>query len=300
LKIIYGDEEDNIENENFSIFTKLYKLGELRHHYEKGYLLAHHIVSSTNKNLLKYIILNYMNELSTYLTKPYIYNNVGFVICQSGTQSLLHVSAQNNEDNYLVLEKYIEDSFDSIGISAKSYLMNKNKESFVSRINKIIQDKYQVKIDTDKIIKDTYVNDELKNIFIGLLNNKTKVAPNSMHKAGIVLDRDNIYIRQFIDDLNLKYELELHDKIFNIYAFTAEYSPDTNNNLNIHKDDSIITINWNLELSDDIEGTELIIPSQNLLITPKKDQLLIHHGKIEHQVKERVRGMRKNLIVWLK
>jgi hypothetical protein len=133
-----------------------------------------------------------------------------------------------------------------------------------------------------------------------MISKKTKIPPNSMHKSGVIFDKGDIYIKKFIDILNLKYDLQLEDKIFNIYAFTAEYSEDSNNDLEPHKDDSIITINWNLELSDDIDGTNLEMRSKNLLILPAMNQLLIHHGKIEHQVTKRIRGFRKNLIIWLK
>jgi hypothetical protein len=298
MHIIYG--VTSSKSDDFNTFTTIYKIRDIRYHHEKGFLLSHHIITSGNELLIKHIILNYCNELSTYLTKPYIYNNIGFVICQSGKQSILHISAQNNVEIYLKLQSHIKDTCDSIGMYAKDYFEKKNDQLFISRINKIIQTKYQISFDTEKFIKDTLINEELKNIFNQMISKKTKIPPNSMHKSGVIFDKGDIYIKKFIDILNLKYDLQLEDKIFNIYAFTAEYSEDSNNDLEPHKDDSIITINWNLELSDDIDGTNLEMRSKNLLILPAMNQLLIHHGKIEHQVTKRIRGFRKNLIIWLK
>jgi hypothetical protein len=298
LEIIYNEDEEK-EDINYSIFTKLYKLSEIRFHYEKGFLLAHHIVSSTNKKLLRFLIITYNNELKLYLTKPYIFNNSGFIICQTDEQSILHVSAQNNNENYLKILHHVEDTSDSLGYYAKDILDNRNNSMFLSNVNKRILNKYQIKYDTDMILDNIYINNELKNIFINKINHSDR-PPNSMHKSGYLFDKEDKDIQNFIEIISEQYNLLIHGKQYNIYAFIVEYSKDFNNYLDMHKDDSIITINWNLEVSDDIEGTDLIIPFKNLTICPKENRLLIHHGKIEHQVTKLTNGSRKNLIIWLK
>jgi len=292
LEIIYNEDED------FNIFIKLYKLNEIRFYYEKGFLLSHHIVSSTNNNLLKYLIINHNNELHSYLTKTHIFNNQGFVICQIENQTILHVSAQNNKDYYLKLLKHMKDTPDSLGYYANEIFENRNNSKFLSNINKKILNQYQIKFNME-IIDDIFNNDELKDILLNKIN-KNHISPNSMHKYGHVFDKEDKDIKFFIENLNQKYNLLLENKQFNIHAFVVEYSKNFNNYLDMHMDDSIITINWNLEVSNDIDGTDLIIPYNNLTITPKKNRLLIHHGKIEHKVTKLIHGSRKNLIIWLK
>lgn len=293
LEIIYNEDED------YDIFIKLYKVKEIRFHYEKGFLLAHHIVSSTNNNLLKYLMINHHNELNSYLTKTYIFNNQGFVICQTEDQTILHVSAQFNNDIYVKILNHVKDTPDSLGYFAKDILENRNNAMFISNINKRILNQYQIKFNTEKIIDDIFIDNEMRNVFVNKMK-QNQTAPNSMHKFGYVFDKEDQDIKKFVEKLDKNYNLLLEGKKFNIHAFIVEYSKDFNNYLDMHKDDSIITINWNLEVSDDIDGTDLIVPFNNLTFFPKKNRLLIHHGKIEHQVTKLKNGSRKNLIIWLK
>lgn len=299
LKMIYSlnDEEDKA-NEEIMLLFDLMKIKDINYYHNKGYLLAHHIISSGNNNLIKKFIITFFDKLNSFLTETYIFNNTSFKIYIPSGQNLKHIAAQNNPEIYNKL-KIIHEIEDECGYFPKDYYINRNNVDFLNSINKKISLKYEINFDIDKLYIDIYQNEEIKNNIIKEIRSHDKIKPNSMHKTGVILENSK-NIKNLLEKLNSKFNLNLDFKVYNIYAFTAEYSDGTNNYLDAHKDNSIITINWNLEISDDIEGTNLAIPSMEKIITPKKDQLIIHHGKLEHQVTERVNGSRTNLIIWLK
>ena len=305
LKIIYSLEDtdtntntDIDSDKEIMILFDIMKIKDINYYHNKGYLLAHHIISSGNNTLIKKFILTFFDKLNSFLTKTYIFNNTSFKIYIPSRQNLKHIAAQNNPEIFNKL-KIIHEIEDECGNFPTDYYNNRNNISFLNSINKYISSKYEISYDINKLYIDIFENEELKNNIIEEIKSQDKIKPNSMHKTGVILENSK-YIKKLIDILNIKYDLNLDLKVYNIYAFTAEYSDGTNNYLDMHKDNSIITINWNLEASDDIEGTNLVIPSMDKIITPKKNQLIIHHGKLEHQVTERVNGSRTNLIIWLK
>jgi hypothetical protein len=268
--------------------------------YVKGYCLAHHIICSKNKKLINYFLLN-TNLDHPFYTKSYFINSCNLKIPIVGNQSLLHIAVQNDIDVYHKLKNNINDSKDELGYYAYQYVENKNDINFNNKIIKLMKEKYVINFDIDKIIEEIYVNDELEENILQLLNSKEtlSIKPNSMHNYGHVVKNNKIIV-ELLNSLNEKYHLNLDNKIFDIYAFTAEYDTDTNQNLDLHKDNSIITINWCLECSDDLEGTDIHYPTVNKIVKFNKNKICIHHGKLAHFVDNRINGKRKNLIIWIK
>lgn len=290
--IIYSYDNDNIND-----FWKLFNIKEIQFYVKKGLMLAHHIISADNKILIKYLMIEKREFLNKYLTLPYIINDNLIRFSIPGNQTLLHISAQFNKNMYLKLKNIIEDSEDSIGKKALEY--NNNNYKFFHEVNELVRKIHGINYNSENIVIEEYVDNSMKDKIIKLLDNKKYLLPNSMHKTGKYIANDDKIIKQFINDLDNKYNLNLKDKSYNIYSFTAEYGNNKNNNLDDHKDSSIITINWNLEISDDIDGTDLIFTDKEIIVKPKKDQLIIHYGKINHKVSERKNGNRTNLIIWL-
>jgi len=163
-----------------------------------------------------------------------------------------------------------------------------------------MHEKYEVSIDVNSFVCAEYKNDQLKQQFLDLLAASSYTRPNSMHRTGRIIDSSAPPLLALLADLNTKFSLALDGKVYQVYAFTAQYEDGSNNYLDMHADNSIITINWNLSLSSDLDGTDLLIPGLDKVVKPKENQLLIHHGKQRHQVTERKKGSRCNLIIWLK
>lgn len=301
VKIIYSATEDDndLNNEQIIDLFEIMKIKDVSFHHNKGYQLAHHIISSCNDNLIKKFIRTFFDKLNSYQTSTHILNNTSFKIYIPSGQNLKHIAAQNNQEVYSKLN-IISESPDECGFYPSDYFKNRNNLEFVRQVNKIISEKHEISFDINNLIVDVFENSDLKKNIINEILSQNRIQPNSMHKTGVILDKNSKNLKEFIKEVNSKFDLKLDEKSYSIYAFTAEYSNCTNNYLDKHKDSSIITINWNLEVSIDIEGTELLIPSMDKIIKAKKDQLIIHHGMLEHQVNPRVLGSRLNLIVWLK
>jgi len=301
MKIIYSlNEEDSEEvTEQILELFNIMKINDINYYHSKGYLLSHHIISSGNSILIKKFLGNFYDKLNSFKTTTYIMNNTTFKIYIPSGQNLKHIAAQNNPELYPKL-KIISEIEDECGYYPIDYFNNRNNLEFIKNINRKISDKYEISFDINNIYIENFENDLIKNNLIEEIKFYDKIQPNSMHKTGVILDKKSKNVKEFVNLLDDKFNLKLDKKVYDIYAFTAEYSDCTNNYLDMHKDNSIITINWNLEVSDNIEGTDLVIPSMEKIITPKKNQLIIHHGKLDHQVMPRNSGSRKNLIIWLK
>lgn len=297
-RMIY-DSDGDIEKMN-TIF-KLLSIGDIMNYHYKGYLLAHHIMCSRNDQLVKKLFVSHYDKLADLKTSAYILNTTCCKISTPKDQTLLHVAATNNHDLYLKLQKskIICDTPDEFGFFAKDYSDNRNNISFLSNVNKLMFDKYGVSYDIDRIIIDEYSNDVLKSKILEYLSSVELTKPNSMHDRGVILSGQD-FTHELVANLNEIFQLNLENKLYEIYAFTAEYAYGTNKKLDLHKDNSLITINWNLDISPDLKGTDVVFPSFDNIVTHKKDSLLIHHGKIDHQVTELVSGFRKNLVIWIK
>jgi hypothetical protein len=271
---------------------------DLQYYHKKGYLLAHHVIQSFNDDLISKFINQNLNKLNTYLTKNYILNTNGFKIVIVENQSILHIAAFNNIELYFKLKTLMLDTPDYLGYFAEDYFQNRNQHVFLSKINNIILSKFGVHFEPNNMIVDNYDNIFIKNDLLKFIKESNVIKPNSMHNYGHNLN-DLSIIKKLINLLNNRYSLNLDDKIYQISAFTAEYGNNTNNNLDLHKDNSTITINWNLEIDPDIQGSELVFPTLNKEIKINNSMLIIHHGKIEHYVKPLIKGNRINLIIWI-
>ena len=296
--MIYSLDEDEPDIDQIIIIISLLRISEIRYYHKKGYLLAHHIVMSDNKFLLKKFIQDNFGKMNNLLTKNHIFNTNGVKIMVPENQSMLHISA-SKPDVYKILKNIIEDTPDILGYYAKDYLENRNDVNFLTKINNLMVKNYGVHWLIDNFIIDKYHNDTIKNEILEHIKKSNKIKPNSMHKYGHNLTNLEC-IKNLVKKLNEKFNLSLENKIYEIYAFTAEYGLETNNKLDLHKDNSLITINWNLEIDEHLEGTEIVFPSINKEIQMEKSMINIHHGKLDHYVKPLISGSRLNLIIWIK
>lgn len=294
--LIYSIEESDIET--ILKIINILNGHEVSFYHKKGYLLAHHIITSGNSSLIDNFIKYNTRNLSTLLTSNYIFNTNGIKIVIPGNQSLLHISA-NNLEIYEKIKKVCADTPDILDYYAKDYLENHNNIKFLTTITEKMLKTYGVFFQLDYLIVDTYNNIDLQNKLLDIIRNSKQIKPNSMHKYGHVLNNLSC-ISDLVLKLNEIYKLGLTNKVYEISAFTAEYGSNTNNNLKLHKDNSIITINWNLELDSELIGTDIVFPSLDKSIKIKKSSLIIHHGKLEHYVEPLVSGSRINLIIWIK
>ncbi len=295
---IYLIEEDDDESINYIL--KMLKITDIVEYSVGGFQIPHHIICSQNNTLIKNFIKQNIFNLNIYKTSNHFLTSSSFIKTSvPGNQTLLHVSAQSNKEVYLKLRNVIKDSPDDIGFFAKDYYEYNNVDLIV-KINKLMQEKYGINYNFENIIDDELNDENIKHKIIQLISKKQLVRPNSMHEYGIILE-DEPVINELIQMCNKKFNLGLENKIYQTYVFTAEYHKDTNKKLDIHKDSSTITINWNLEVSDDLIGTELVFPYfNNKTIRSKQNQILIHHGMIDHYVTQLESGYRKNLIIWIR
>lgn len=272
---------------------------EISKFHKKGYLLAHHIVEANNKTLLKYFVKKNIGKLETFLTQNYIFNTNGIKISIPSNQTMLHISASNsNLEIYNRLRKVIPDTPDILDLYAEDYLKNKNNLDFLKKNNNKMLNNFGIKWDINEIIVDKYSN-KIREKIIDYIKKNNIIKPNSMHKFDHVLDNFE-FINELILDLNQKFNLGLENKTYEVSTFTAEYGPETSNNLDLHKDNSIITISWNLDIEPETIGTEIVYPTIGKEIKITSSMLLIHHGKLEHYVKPLLQGSRTNLIIWIK
>lgn len=296
MKLIYSIDETDLKS-IFKIINIL-KVKEIKYYNKKGYLLSHHIIESSNKKLIDSFIFNNLGAFDDLITSNYIFNTDGMKIVIPGGQTILHISS-NNKELYKKIKNICNDSQDILGNYAKDYYENHNNLDFYTKVKNRMLNLYSVNYDINNFIIDQYHDSDLKIEILNIIKNNEIIKPNSMHKCGHVLN-DLQCIKKLVYKLNDIYNLKLTDKVYEISAFTAEYGINSNNNLDLHKDNSIITINWNLEIDSDIRGTEIVFPSINQKVEFKNSTLIIHHGKIEHYVEPLLSGSRTNLIIWIK
>jgi len=289
---------DEADKKLISKIINLLKVNEIKYYNKKGYLLSHHIIESSNKNLIKSFIINNLGKFDNLITTNYIFNTNGIKIVIPGGQTILHISSSNKE-LYNKIKNICNDSQDILGYYAKDYYENHNNIEFNTKVRNTMLKLYGVNYDINNFIIDKYQDADLKIELLNVIENREITKPNSMHKCGH--DLNNIQsIKKLVKKLNEIYNLQLENKVYEISAFTAEYGINSNNNLKLHKDNSIITINWNLEINPDIKGTEIVFPSIDKKVVINDSTLIIHHGKLEHYVEPLISGSRINLIIWIK
>lgn len=274
----------------------------------QGMSLLHHIIVSKNDELIEMLMIRFRNELHDFITSPFIFNESSFLkMFVIGGQSILHTCASSYRSIYPKLKEQCDESIlstrDCLGYTAEDYYSARGNVSFEIQNRKMLQNLFGLKFTLDEpiIVEQLRENDGIIQAIQVLLSTSgaSYQQPNSMHYKGKVYGSLDAGMKELLCTLKNRFTvLDLDGKILNIYAFTAEYGEGYNSNLDKHLDSSIITININFECSEDIEGTDLHI--RDLVIPPRKNQIVIHHGKIEHHVSERLKGSRKNLIIWLK
>lgn len=296
VNLIYSINES--DDELINKIVNILEVYEIRFYHKKGYLLAHHIVTSDNSNLINNFIKNNIGKLDNLLTSNYIFNTNGIKIVIPGNQSLLHIST-NHPQMYEKIKKLCQDNPDILGYYARDYFENRKNIKFLTAVTKTMLKIYGVDYPIDNLIVDLYEDPYLQNHLLEIIKNSKQIKPNSMHNYGHVLNNLDC-INNFVLKINQKYNLDLTNKVYEISSFTAEYGANTNNNLKLHSDNSTITINWNLELDSELVGTDIVFPSMNKTVKINKSSLIIHHGKLEHYVDPLISGSRINLIIWIK
>jgi hypothetical protein len=96
------------------------------------------------------------------------------------------------------------------------------------------------------------------------------------------------------------------------HSYLVEYGRDLDEDLGFHVDDSEVTLN--LCLGDDFSGAELVLlgrrcdahrqtpvlPGETLEIEHEPGRAVLHAGRHRHRVDPIRRGVRRNLIAWLR
>lgn len=128
------------------------------------------------------------------------------------------------------------------------------------------------------------------------------VAPNSMNKYGLVLDKP---LRTVMRQVQAEYVAPLAVEKYNIrlkldpYAFVVDYTLGTQRSLAAHDDTSDVTLN--LCLGKKWTGGELVFHGpgkQRFEIEHRVGQAIVHLGSQVHRAKTISSGTRSNLILW--
>lgn len=142
--------------------------------------------------------------------------------------------------------------------------------------------------------------------------------PNGMNRFGVILDPEVSGAVPILDDfvthLVDTYVRPLGRLFFPAYigpeddlemfAFTIQYRKGQDVKLNEHRDASVVTLNLNLNLDDNISGSSLyFVDEEDKSIRHTVDfrpgMALIHKGSIRHAALPILDGERQNLVVWL-
>lgn len=136
--------------------------------------------------------------------------------------------------------------------------------------------------------------------------------PNGMNRYGFILD-DRIPLNDFIEHFVLQYikplahvlfpELLSHGDTAEYYAFSIHYALEGDVQLKEHRDQSVVTLNINLDTNADFESSGLYFVDEHdkshhpLAFTP--GMAIIHKGAHRHAALPITAGERNNLIIWL-
>jgi hypothetical protein len=301
-RLVYGELDPVVIDQIMSIL----EIESIHGFHQHGYLLTHLIFLSGQEELYKAYLARYRDSLSTRLTKNHYVklstDRIPIQIPTVGGQSVLHVTAESEPDVYrfLLEQGVVDDHPDVLGHYARDIHQHRSDHTFTRKVGAKMA-ALLPKIDPERIAVGRYVNEPLRERFLEIIKETQMSRPNSLHQTGVLIDpvKHRGVLQELIDDLDREYGLDLTGKLYGVYAFTADYSESTNKRLESHYDKSVITLNWNLEVSDDLTGTEVVFETAGVTVKPRANQVTIHSGKQLHHVEPRITGRRKNLIVWL-
>lgn len=143
--------------------------------------------------------------------------------------------------------------------------------------------------------KDTYIHfiKNSKNSEINLMHKFSTCNPIEIKKCSEI----NVLLYPFVREF---YEL-FYNKYPHYYAgFGIYYSQNVQKNLDLHKDDSLYTINMCLENTSENNEIVFNINNKEIPVYLKEDMMLIHLGSQAHYTKSIENGNRTNIIMWFK
>lgn len=148
-------------------------------------------------------------------------------------------------------------------------------------------------------------------------NNKSKNLTNSMHYCAV--STNELGMKKFVDSFAKNILENVVNSLFlnktkihfdSIHSYIVRYGAKHDQELGLHVDDSIVTMN--LCLNDGFSGSDLILNGtrcpihldannlndKEICIKHKKGSTILHAGKNRHYVTPIEKGERYNLIVW--
>jgi hypothetical protein len=152
-----------------------------------------------------------------------------------------------------------------------------------------------------------FVFDAFTKEFCNLLLTETdkhkSVAPNSMNKYGVVLEDIGLgnvcefLLKRLVNPLARRFYPH-GGRLTQYHGFIVNYEPGKQKSLDLHYDDSDVTLN--VCLGRKFTGGKLLFHSEEGVakIEHKVGQAVIHLGEHRHQAQNIQTGKRSNLILW--
>jgi hypothetical protein len=192
--------------------------------------------------------------------------------------------------------------------SFKEALKKGDDESLRSILTEEIPNVYSFDIFTEEFCRK--LTEEVKNFEDSRF---PKSRPNSMNNYGVILN--SIGMEPVFDKLlelmkpltRLLYPKNHGDSLDHHHTFIVQYKMGKDLSLDMHTDDSEVTLNVNIH--DDFEGAplhfcgtsgEIDLRKHKLSYVHKKGKAIIHAGTQRHGAAEITAGERYNLIVWFR
>lgn len=137
------------------------------------------------------------------------------------------------------------------------------------------------------------------------LDRADSAPPNSMNRYGVVLREVGLgplcetLLRRFVSPLAQRFYPEV-GKLRDYHGFIVRYTPQSQPSLDIHRDESDITLN--VCLGKTFTGGRLVFRANDNYLMAKVDHevgsALLHNGDHLHQAQNVRSGERVNLILW--
>jgi len=301
IKAIYNEDE------------KLFLLNkDVFHIINKGWGVIHYLVDAGWYHGID-LFIKFNGNIHQH-TEDYIFHNkMNNLYIIGGRNALFNVNNDEKMEHYL-LELGLLDIEDNNGNHYKNIKMIDNnvllyKENYLKvagRINNIFRNKLifsmPVELHLLKTFDDRLQIYKLDENYHNILHQFNDVNYsvnniNSMHYESYLVNIDNVFIRGIINNLmNLENTKLLN--ITNITAFMIQYDTTYQKELKIHKDDSVYTIN--ICIIEPEEGANLVMTDLNVSIEQKQYEIYFHKGCETHLVEPLIKGIKKNIIIWIK
>lgn len=170
-----------------------------------------------------------------------------------------------------------------------------------------------------RMLNNTFCNLMLEKIKLYELQEGQKLSQNanSMHSNAILLEELglNVLVNEFYEKYLKKtihsiFPARMNQEFDSIHSYVVRYGHAMDSNLDLHVDDSLVTMN--LCLNEEFSGSDLIFngircpvhidtfcdDSEKVIVSHKKGFVVIHDGKNRHYVNSIQSGSRYGLIIW--